>query len=48
VADYRAAIVWAAQTALREIIGQMPLADIQQRGCHNEPGRTDRHAGPGP
>jgi regulator of protease activity HflC (stomatin/prohibitin superfamily) len=28
VADYRAAIVWAAQTALREIIGQMPLADI--------------------
>jgi regulator of protease activity HflC (stomatin/prohibitin superfamily) len=28
VADYRAAIGWAAQTALREIIGQMPLADI--------------------
>lgn len=28
VADYRAAIAWAAQTALREIIGQMPLADI--------------------
>ncbi len=28
VADYRSAIVWAAQTALREIIGQMPLADI--------------------
>lgn len=28
VADYHAAIVWAAQTALREIIGQMPLADI--------------------
>ncbi len=28
VADYRAAITWAAQTALREIIGQMPLADI--------------------
>jgi regulator of protease activity HflC (stomatin/prohibitin superfamily) len=28
VADYQAAIVWAAQTALREIIGQMPLADI--------------------
>ncbi len=28
VADYRVAIAWAAQTALREIIGQMPLADI--------------------
>jgi len=28
VADYRAAISWAAQTALREIIGQMSLADI--------------------
>jgi regulator of protease activity HflC (stomatin/prohibitin superfamily) len=28
VADYRAAISWAAQTALREIIGQMYLADI--------------------
>lgn len=28
VADYWAAIAWAAQTALREIIGQMPLADI--------------------
>ena len=28
VEDYRAAITWAAQTALREIIGQMPLADI--------------------
>ena len=28
VADYRAAITWAAQTALREIIGQMQLADI--------------------
>jgi regulator of protease activity HflC (stomatin/prohibitin superfamily) len=28
VADYRAAITWAAQTALREIIGQMPLSDI--------------------
>jgi regulator of protease activity HflC (stomatin/prohibitin superfamily) len=28
VADYRAAITWAAQTALREIIGQMNLADI--------------------
>ncbi len=28
VADYRTAIIWAAQTALREIIGQMPLADI--------------------
>ncbi len=28
VADYRTAITWAAQTALREIIGQMPLADI--------------------
>jgi regulator of protease activity HflC (stomatin/prohibitin superfamily) len=28
VADYRAAITWAAQTALREIIGQMSLADI--------------------
>ena len=28
VADYRAAIAWASQTALREIIGQMPLADI--------------------
>jgi len=28
VADYRAAISWAAQTALREIIGQMNLADI--------------------
>jgi regulator of protease activity HflC (stomatin/prohibitin superfamily) len=28
VADYQAAISWAAQTALREIIGQMFLADI--------------------
>jgi regulator of protease activity HflC (stomatin/prohibitin superfamily) len=28
VEDYRVAISWAAQTALREIIGQMPLADI--------------------
>jgi hypothetical protein len=28
VADYRAAIAWAAQTALREIIGQSALADI--------------------
>ena len=28
MADYKAAIAWAAQTALREIIGQSPLADI--------------------
>ena len=28
VADYRVAIAWAAQTALREVIGQMSLADI--------------------
>ena len=28
VADYRAAITWAAQTALRDIIGKMMLADI--------------------
>ena len=28
VADYQVAISWAAQTALREIIGQMTLADI--------------------
>jgi len=28
VTDYKAAISWAAQTALREIIGQMTLADI--------------------
>lgn len=28
VNDYRTAIAWAAQTALREIIGQMSLADI--------------------
>jgi len=28
VADYQAAIAWASQTALREIIGQMALADI--------------------
>jgi regulator of protease activity HflC (stomatin/prohibitin superfamily) len=28
VADYKAAIAWASQTALREIIGQMSLADI--------------------
>lgn len=28
VRDYQAAISWAAQTALREIIGQMSLADI--------------------
>jgi regulator of protease activity HflC (stomatin/prohibitin superfamily) len=28
VENYRAAIAWAAQTALREIIGQMTLADI--------------------
>ena len=28
VANYRIAITWAAQTALREVIGQMDLADI--------------------
>lgn len=28
VQDYRTAIAWAAQTALREVIGQMSLADI--------------------
>jgi regulator of protease activity HflC (stomatin/prohibitin superfamily) len=28
VVDYKSAISWAAQTALREIIGQMSLADI--------------------
>jgi len=28
VEDYQVAITWAAQTALREVIGQMPLADI--------------------
>ena len=28
VEDYRAAVDWAAQTALRDIIGQMMLADI--------------------
>jgi regulator of protease activity HflC (stomatin/prohibitin superfamily) len=28
VQDYRASIAWAAQTALREVIGQMTLADI--------------------
>ncbi len=28
VENYRSAITWAAQTALREIIGQMQLADI--------------------
>jgi regulator of protease activity HflC (stomatin/prohibitin superfamily) len=28
VEDYRIAIAWAAQTALREVIGQMELADI--------------------
>lgn len=28
VEDYRTAIAWAAQTALREVIGQMTLADI--------------------
>lgn len=28
VEDYRAAISWASQTALREIIGQMELSDI--------------------
>jgi regulator of protease activity HflC (stomatin/prohibitin superfamily) len=28
VQDYNAAISWAAQTALREVIGQMTLADI--------------------
>ena len=28
VEDYRAAIAWAAQTALREVLGQMELADI--------------------
>jgi regulator of protease activity HflC (stomatin/prohibitin superfamily) len=28
VADYWSAITWASQTALREVIGQMPLADI--------------------
>jgi regulator of protease activity HflC (stomatin/prohibitin superfamily) len=28
VENYRAAIAWASQTALREVIGQMPLSDI--------------------
>jgi regulator of protease activity HflC (stomatin/prohibitin superfamily) len=28
VENYRSAIAWAAQTALREVIGQMTLADI--------------------
>lgn len=28
VEDYRVAITWAAQTALREVIGQKPLSDI--------------------
>lgn len=28
VENYQVAIAWAAQTALREVIGQMPLADI--------------------
>lgn len=28
VEDYRIAIAWAAQTALREVIGQKPLSDI--------------------
>ena len=28
VEEYRVAIAWAAQTALREVIGQMDLADI--------------------
>lgn len=28
VEDYRSAIAWAAQTALREVIGQMTLAEI--------------------
>ncbi len=28
VQDYRSSIAWAAQTALREVIGQMTLADI--------------------
>jgi regulator of protease activity HflC (stomatin/prohibitin superfamily) len=28
VEDYRTAITWAAQTALRDLIGQMALADI--------------------
>ena len=28
VENYRAAIAWAAQTALREVIGQTSLADI--------------------
>jgi regulator of protease activity HflC (stomatin/prohibitin superfamily) len=28
VEDYQAAIAWASQTALREVIGQMELADI--------------------
>ena len=28
VENYRVAIAWASQTALREVIGQMPLADI--------------------
>ena len=37
VQDYRASIAWAAQTALREVIGQMTLANILvgpgQDGC---------------
>jgi hypothetical protein len=28
VEDYRAAIAWAAQTGLRDVIGKMVLADI--------------------
>ncbi len=28
VEDYKSAIAWAAQTALREVIGHLPLADI--------------------
>ena len=49
VADYNAAIAWAAQTALREIIGQMMLADIlvgtRQDGCRAaEDHRRAHHA----
>jgi regulator of protease activity HflC (stomatin/prohibitin superfamily) len=33
VENYKTAITWAAQTALREVIGQMPLADILVGGA---------------
>ncbi len=43
VQDYRGAISWAAQTALREIIGQMSLADILVGRARDGRGSAEDH-----